>query len=40
MRAIVISRPGGPEVLEVQDVETPEPVGEQVRVRVHASGVN
>jgi len=40
MRAIVITRPGGPEVLEVQDVETPEPVGEQVRVRVHASGVN
>src|SRR3989441_9558868 len=40
MRAIVISRPGGPEVLEVQDVETPEPVGEQVRVRVRASGVN
>ncbi len=40
MRAIVISRPGGPEVLEVQDVETPEPMGEQVRVRVRASGVN
>src|SRR6266852_3034676 len=40
MRAIVISRPGGPEVLEVQGVETPEPVGEQVRVRVRASGVN
>ena len=40
MRAIVISRPGGPEVLEVQDVETPEPVGEQVRVYVRASGVN
>src|SRR6266849_5925342 len=40
MRAIVISRPGGPEVLEVQDVETPEPMGEQVRVRGRASGVN
>lgn len=40
MRAVVITRPGGPEVLEVQDVETPEPVGDQVRVRVHASGVN
>ena len=40
MRAIVISRPCGPEVLEVLDVETPEPVGEQVRVRVRASGVN
>jgi len=40
MRAVVITKPGGPEVLEVQDVETPEPVGDQVRVRVHASGVN
>src|SRR5579863_1396243 len=40
MRAVVITRPGGPEVLEIQDVETPQPVGEQVRVRVRASGVN
>jgi NADPH:quinone reductase len=40
MRAIIITRPGGPEVLEVQDVETPQPTGEQVRVRVRASGVN
>src|SRR5260370_20140962 len=40
MRAVVITRPGGPEVLEIQDMETPEPVGEQVRVRVRASGIN
>ena len=40
MRAVVITRPGGPEVLEVQEVETPEPVGDYVRVRVCASGVN
>jgi NADPH2:quinone reductase len=40
MRAVVITQPGGPEVLEVQDVETPQPVGDQVRVRVYASGVN
>ena len=40
MRAVVITQPGGPEVLDVQDVETPEPVGDQVRVRVRASGVN
>ena len=40
MRAVVITQPGGPEVLEVQDVETPEPVGDQVRVSVRASGVN
>src|SRR3989440_225731 len=40
MRAVVITRPGGPEVLEVQEVETPESVGDYVRVRVRASGVN
>src|SRR5579863_6567384 len=40
MRAVVISKPGGPEVLEVRDVETPEPTGDQVQVRVRASGVN
>lgn len=40
MRAIVITRAGGPEVLEVQEVETPEPQGDQVRVRVHASALN
>jgi NADPH2:quinone reductase len=40
MRAVVITRPGGPEVLQIQDVPTPEPQGEQVRVRVHAAGLN
>jgi len=40
MRAVVITRPGGPEVLEVQEVETPEPIGDYVRVCVRASGVN
>lgn len=40
MRAAVITRPGSPEVLEIQEVETPEPQGDQVRVRVYASGIN
>jgi len=40
MRAVIITRPGGPEVLEIQDVELPEPLGEQVRIRVRASGIN
>ncbi len=40
MRAVVITRPGGPDVLEVQDVEMPEPVGDYIRVRVRASGIN
>lgn len=40
MRAAVITKPGGPEVLVIQDVEMPEPVGDQVRVRVRAAGIN
>jgi NADPH:quinone reductase len=40
MRAVVITRPGGPEVLEIREVETPEPQGDQVRVRVRAAGLN
>ena len=40
MRAIVISRPGGPEVLELSERPAPEPGLGQVRVRVHASALN
>src|SRR5947207_15676471 len=40
MRAAIITRPGGPEVLEIQIVETPEPQGDYVRVHVRASGIN
>lgn len=40
MKAIRVSRFGGPEVLELQDVSVPEPGPEQVLVRVHAIGVN
>ena len=40
MRAIVITAAGGPEVLEVRTVPTPEPRGEQIRVRVRACGLN
>lgn len=40
MRAVVITQPGGPDVLEVREVETPEPQGDQVRVRVRAAGLN
>lgn len=40
MRAIVITKPGGPEVLELRDVDTPEPAPGQVRVRIRASAVN
>ena len=40
MRAIVISQPGGPEVLELRDVASPEPSRGEVRVRVRATAVN
>lgn len=40
MRAIVIARPGGPEVLELQDRPLPEPGRGQIRVRVRASALN
>src|SRR5579862_7507821 len=40
MRAIVIRRPGGPEVLELVDVPSPEPSRGEVRVRVRATAVN
>jgi NADPH:quinone reductase len=40
MKAVIITQPGGPEVLEIQDVEKPEPEGDYVRVRVRASGIN
>jgi len=40
MRAIVISSPGGPEVLEVRDLPDPDPPYGHVRVRVDAAGVN
>jgi len=40
MKAAIITRAGGPEVLEIQEVERPEPIGDLVRVRVRAAGVN
>jgi NADPH:quinone reductase-like Zn-dependent oxidoreductase len=40
VRAIVQDRLGGPEVLELREVERPEPLPTEVLVRVHAAGVN
>jgi NADPH2:quinone reductase len=40
VRAIVVGEPGGPEVLQVQEVPEPAPGPGQVRVRVEAAGVN
>jgi NADPH:quinone reductase len=40
MRAIVFERNGGPEVLELKDVPTPNPSADEVLVDVEAIGVN
>ena len=40
MKAIVITRHGGPEVLELREVPTPEPGAGEVLVRVRAAGIN
>ncbi len=40
MRAAIITRPGGPEVLEVRDVPTPAPSSGELLVRVVASALN
>jgi putative PIG3 family NAD(P)H quinone oxidoreductase len=40
MRAVVITEPGGPEVLKVQEVPDPEPAGGEVLVDVTATAIN
>lgn len=40
MKAVVISRPGGPEILALQDRPAPQPKGGEVLIRVKAAGVN
>src|SRR6185312_1948765 len=40
MRAAIITRPGPPEVLEIQDVPQPQPGPNEVLIRVHATAVN
>jgi len=40
LRAVLIARPGGPEVLELRDVPPPLPADGEVRVRVRAFGIN
>src|SRR5918992_4985816 len=40
MKAVVITRPGGPEVLELRDVDRPQPGAGEVLVRVHATALN
>jgi NADPH:quinone reductase-like Zn-dependent oxidoreductase len=40
MKAMIYEKFGGPEVLQLRDVEKPEPAEDEVLVRVHAASVN
>ena len=40
MKAVVITRFGGPEVLEIQDVPTPQPGPDEILVRVRSTALN
>ena len=40
MKAAIFDEHGGPDVLDVRDVDTPEPGAGEVRIRVEASGMN
>src|SRR5688572_3662959 len=40
MKAIVVHEFGGPEVMKLEDVPTPEPKGSEILVRIEAAGVN
>jgi NADPH2:quinone reductase len=40
MKAVVIARPGGPEVLEIREIDQPQPGPEEILVRVKASALN
>ena len=40
MKAIRVEQPGGPEKLQLKDIEVPEPKPEEVLVKLDASGVN
>src|SRR5271170_1409181 len=40
MKAVLVTRAGGPEVLQVQDVPEPQPAPGEVIVRVEAVGIN
>lgn len=40
MKHIVITKAGGPEVLQVQEIDTPQPKSGEVQIAVRAAGIN
>ena len=37
---VVITKPGGPKVLDIQDISIPEPDSDEVCIAVHFAGIN
>jgi len=40
MKSVILTKYGAPEVLEVKESESPKPLGNQVRIKVHYAGIN
>ncbi|MER5822159.1 NADP-dependent oxidoreductase, partial [Streptomyces mirabilis] len=40
MRAVVVTEFGGPEAVEIAEVEVPEPGARQIRIKVAAAALN
>ena len=40
MKSVILTKYGSPDVLQVQEFDTPEPKSNQVRVKVHYAGIN
>lgn len=40
MKAYVIEQPGGPEVLQLRDITSPDPAADELQIRVRAFGLN
>ena len=40
MNAVIITQPGGPEVLQIQERPIPEPAANEVLIKIYAAGIN
>ena len=40
MKSVILTKYGAPEVLQVKELKTPEPLNNQVRIKVHYAGIN
>ena len=40
MKSVILTKYGGPDVLKVQEFNSPEPKSNEVRIKVHYAGIN